>query len=532
VARKQLFQVFERVTDAFMAVDRDGLLTYLNPQAEKMFWFSPGDMIGKNLWRVLPEVAASPMRQLFIQAMESGQPVTVGAHSGARKRWYTHTLWPAADGCSIYIQDVTARRLTEIALEQSELKYRELVESVSSIILRVDAEGRINFINEYGLKFFGYTAEELVGRNIVGSLLPLVSSTGRHLGDIMREVYANPAESKQVTNENIRCNGERVWVAWNNRAIRDANGQVIEILSVGLDVTEQRRAEEEVYRLNKELTEYSTRLEQRVRERTSELAVARDRAEAADRVKSAFLATMSHELRTPLNSIIGFTGLIIEEVAGPINAEQRSQLGMVQSSAWHLLDLINDVLDISRIEAGEVRLLIEHCDLATIVEKAISTVRPLALKKQLVLRTEIPGDIGVVATDPRRLQQIVLNLLGNAIKFTEAGTVDLVVAREDGQLSMRVIDTGIGIQPGEMARLFEPFQQAQSSHSAGHEGTGLGLAICRRLARLLGGDVCARSVWGQGSVFTLTLPLQVSAGSCPGGGKMFAPGGQLCTDSN
>ena len=281
-----------------------------------------------------------------------------------------------------------------------------------------------------------------------------------------------------------------------------------EILSVGTDITERRRAEEAIRELN-------TTLERRVAQRTAELAVAKDQAEAADRLKSAFLATMSHELRTPLNSIIGFTGIILQELTGPLNAEQRKQLGMVRDSARHLLALINDVLDISKIEAGQLEVSSEPFDVRASIEKAVGIVRPLAEKKGLALHVRLAPEIGALVSDPRRVEQVLLNLLNNAVKFTEQGAVTLTAeivpsARfaPDHAVRISVADTGIGIKPEDLGRLFQPFRQIDTGLSRQHEGTGLGLAICRRLADLLGGEVDATSEWGKGSVFTLALPLR------------------------
>lgn len=248
-----------------------------------------------------------------------------------------------------------------------------------------------------------------------------------------------------------------------------------------------------------------------------ELAEAKHAAEAADRIKSAFLATMSHELRTPLNSIIGFSGILLQGLAGPLNEEQRKQLGMVLGSARHLLALINDVLDISKIEAGELAIVARPFDLGDSIDKVVGIVAPLADKKGLALRVEGAGGVGAMVGDERRVEQILLNLLGNAIKFTETGSVTLTAepifgyseenhTMEAPAVRLRVIDTGIGIKAEDMKQLFTPFRQVDSTLSRKHEGTGLGLAICRRLAHLMGGVIEAESRWREGSVFTFTLP--------------------------
>jgi len=247
-----------------------------------------------------------------------------------------------------------------------------------------------------------------------------------------------------------------------------------------------------------------------------ELREATGRAQEADRLKSAFLATMSHELRTPLNSILGFTGILLQGLAGPLNEEQDKQLRMVQGSARHLLALINDVLDLSKIEAGELRVAREPFDLRASIARVIATVEPLATKKGLTLTARVAPEVGTVRSDPRRVEQVLLNLLNNAIKFTERGEVSLAAeVVTDGHalaagapvVRVRVSDTGMGIKPEDLATLFRPFSQVESGTSRHHEGTGLGLAICRRLADLLGGTIGADSRWQQGSVFTFTLPV-------------------------
>lgn len=398
------------------------------------------------------------------------------------------------------VHDISDRKESEQALQESERKYRELVELANSIILRWSRDGRITFLNEYGQSFFGYSTEEILGRHVMGTIVPMTDNNGKDMGGLIEGICADPSAFERNVNENMRRNGERVWIAWTNRFVLDSRGQAIEILSVGADITEQKRAEEAIRELN-------VRLEKMVEERTKELALARDRAEEADRTKSAFLAIMSHELRTPLNSIIGFTGIILMELAGPLNGEQRKQLEMVRNSARHLLALINDVLDISKIEAGQLTVSQEAFDPLASIEKVTGIVRPLAEKKGLDFTVETSGKMDPLVSDPRRVEQILLNLLNNAIKFTEQGSVTLHASIEAGALCISVTDTGIGIREEDLGKLFQPFRQIDTGLSRQHEGTGLGLAICRKLAGLLGGEITVRSEWGKGSVFTFTLPV-------------------------
>jgi signal transduction histidine kinase len=252
-------------------------------------------------------------------------------------------------------------------------------------------------------------------------------------------------------------------------------------------------------------------LERLLQERTvheAQLREAKEHAEAADRLKSAFLATMSHELRTPLNSIIGFTGILLQRLGGPINDEQAKQLTMVRTSAHHLLSLISDVLDISKIEAGQLKVASEPFGFRDSVLKVVQSVRPLVEKKGLDLSVDLAEDVGSLTGDSRRVEQVLLNLLSNAVKFTEQGGIRVGCVRVGGSYVTSVTDSGIGIKEEDLAGLFRPFHQVETGLSRKYEGTGLGLSICKRLVELMGGSIRAESSLGTGSTFSFTLPIE------------------------
>jgi len=258
--------------------------------------------------------------------------------------------------------------------------------------------------------------------------------------------------------------------------------------------------------LHAQIQAHAAELEMRVAERTARLAAAMEKAKESDRLKSAFLAAMSHELRTPLNSIIGFTGILLQGLVGDLNPEQTKQLGMVNHSAQHLLSLINDVLDISKIEAGQLQLVNAPFDMGQVIDKMIQTARPLADKKAIGLQFKAAPEVGRVLGDRRRVEQILLNLLSNAIKFTDAGHVTVDCRMADGGLETAVSDTGIGIREEDFGKLFNAFQQLETGLTRRFEGTGLGLSICKKLVELMGGAIRVHSRPGQGSTFTFTLP--------------------------
>jgi signal transduction histidine kinase len=267
-----------------------------------------------------------------------------------------------------------------------------------------------------------------------------------------------------------------------------------------------------------ELERYRAELEQRVEERTAELSLVNGRLAQADTAKSQFLANMSHELRTPLNSVIGFTGILLQGIAGDLTEEQRKQLKMVYRSGKYLLSLVNDVLDLSRIEAGRMCIEPKEFDVVETVSGVVQSMRPLIEQKGLKLDIVLPDGPMPVRADRGKVQQVLTNLLSNAVKFTPAGSVSVTLegAAEGRRFRLAVADTGRGIPGGELDRVFEEFYQATRPEGDKSEGSGLGLTITKQLVRMMEGELLVRSEVGVGSTFEILLPMRMrSAGAWP-----------------
>ncbi len=275
------------------------------------------------------------------------------------------------------------------------------------------------------------------------------------------------------------------------------------------ELTVKKAALEQV---NKELYEHRAHLEEEVAERTDELNKANQQLQELDKLKSMFIASMSHELRTPLNSIIGFTGITLEGITGEINETQRDQLQRVYRAAKHLLSLINDVIDISKVEAGRTDVFPSQFTLQEIVDEAVGNIQPMAERKSLFLHLQIPEATVFLFTDRQRLLQCLINLMSNAVKFTENGGITITASETDDAVKITVSDTGIGIKDADLPRLFEAFERLESHMRIKAGGTGLGLYLTNKICTtLLHGSVSVESVPDQGSSFTLQLPKRLEA---------------------
>lgn len=401
-------------------------------------------------------------------------------HIGGTRKWTfeeKNFASSIADFIALSIE-ASERNAAQEAKKQSESLFRAVFERSSVGIGLAQIKGPIVDINPSLCQMLGYSREELCGKLFV-DFFP----TGSRKQDL--EIYQEFASGKRNRVELERRfrhkNGTLVWANMSVSLIPGSDGTPKFFLAMIEDITERKKTE-------------------------LLLREAKEAAEVGSKAKSEFLATMSHELRTPLNAIMGLSQLLQQEIIGSLNEQQQKYVNCIYSSGEHLLALINDILDLSKVEAGREELSLSILQVEDVCENVISTVRERALEKGLELNVEIDEKSDAFIGDDRRVKQMLLNLLTNAIKFTPKGRVSLKVEKVTTGIKFLVSDTGIGIDSSNFPLLFEPFQQLDSKLNRHYEGTGLGLALTRKLARLHGGDITVESSLGKGSTFTLFLP--------------------------
>ncbi len=400
--------------------------------------------------------------------------------------------------------DVTERRRDEATIRESEQRYRTIANSGPALIWTTDRDGRNDFCNDAALAFAGRPLDQLTGTGWFGLVHPDDLTKFRTLGT--GELASQTRYSIEFRAR--RADGEYRWLRSDASPRYDTGGNYLGHIGYCIDITETKAAAAELERHRADLAAL-------VEERTVQLRAAKEEAEAASVAKSSFLANMSHEIRTPLNAITGMVHILKRRKLGVAADEQ---LDIIATAGQHLLQVINAILDLSKIEAGRFELETAPVDVAEVMERVAAVLRERAVAKELVLSVVPPGIATVVLGDGTRLQQALLNYVANAIKFTPSGAVTLrteVVAETDDHLELRfcVDDTGVGIAPEILPRLFSPFEQADSTYTRRFGGTGLGLAITKRLAQLMGGDAGAFSTPGTGSTFWFTARLAKAGGS-------------------
>jgi PAS domain S-box-containing protein len=374
------------------------------------------------------------------------------------------------------------------------------LESSGDAVVVTDAAGIITYVNSAAAGQFGYSKNELLGQPVSIIQSP---KNPPWLGEVIFLKTLEGGWSGELTN--VRKDGSEYPVLLTTSYVKDADGKIAALVGISRDISSRKQMEEAV-------KNYSKELEIKVEERTSELRHALIQADAASRAKSEFLANMSHELRTPLNSIMGFSDLILEEHAGPLTDQQKRFLSNILAAGEHLLALINDILDLTKIEAGKTELEIDKHNLNTLIKGVAVLFNQEALKRSMKFNIDIDDNISSITADGQRLKQVVVNLLSNAFKFTpDGGSVSILAKRIEGAgkemaIEITVEDTGIGISEDDQKRLFQPFQQLDSTFTKKYPGTGLGLNLCKKLVELHNGKIWVESELGKGSKFKFVIP--------------------------
>ncbi|CAN5237249.1 hypothetical protein BH11PSE10_BH11PSE10_01240 [soil metagenome] len=479
----------------FLATDRAGCVIRMNAVAEAVTGWTQAEALGHSVWEVLQR-EDRPSEYLLQNPVDFvlAQGITVDAilhrvaisRDGQRhplevRAAVTHTSDGAVRGLAIVFRDMSR----VLAAEAESRRLAAIVESSNDAIIGKTLEGMITSWNGAAESMFGYKAAEAIGLPVDVLLPPeRAEEETRVLGNLQRGERVPAFDTVRLAK-----GGRPIDVSVTMSPIRDIEGRIVGASKIIRDASQRRAAE------NARLI--AQRLEAENRQ-----------IQEASRMKSQFLANMSHELRTPLNAIIGFADLMYAGAVPPASDKHHQFLGHIASSGRHLLQLINDVLDLSKVESGKFEFHPEPVNLAELVQQVIAVLHTAVQHKTIQLSAEVDAGLGLLTLDPARLKQVLYNYLSNAIKFTPDGGRVLVRALADGPeyLRIEVEDTGIGIAAEDISRLFTEFQQLDAGYSKRHQGTGLGLALTRRLVEAQGGSVGVRSVPGLGSVFHLLLP--------------------------
>lgn len=499
-SNEEISDVLESIQDAFFTIDPNWRFTYVNREFIRIlnnYDKKYGDLLGKYTWDVFPQEQYSHFYNQFCRVMIEKAPVSFEGYSQVSNHWYHVNVYPKNNGISVYFRDITEYKTMAESLRESEARFRTAFEFAAVGMAIVAIEGKFISANEPYCNMVGYSLEEL--NNITFLQLTHPDDLSGN-NEVIKKLLDGDISSFHIEKRYIHKDGHIIWVQVNTSLLRDKDGRPKYFIAQAQDITNRIIAAEELKRINAELLEQRTEADRK-----------REEAMEANKHKGQFLAAMSHELRTPLNSIIGFTNRVIKKCSSLLPQTQLENLQIVRDEGEHLLELINSLLDYSKIEAGKMEVYAEEFDLKDAIYEVTTMTRNIAEGKKLNYRQQLPATEDIlIYSDKLKVKQILINLLSNAFKYSEKGTVTLSVIIVDRFYRITVEDEGIGISTEHIERIFDEFRQVDGTYTRKVGGTGLGLSITKKFVEMLGGSIEAQSSLGAGSRFIVLLPIRYS----------------------
>lgn len=491
---RQYADLYDFAPVGYFTLARDGTISKVNLAGATLLGMARNELLTRRFGLFVSPLSRAAF-VTFLEKVFSADSKKQTCEVELLCRGKTESLWAQIEAtcddtyetCRAVVVDISERKQN-----QAKVNFQAgLLEAVGQAVIATDLAGTVIYFNPAAENLYGCPVAEALGRNILEINVPALSQT--EAVEIMQQLHAGKTWSSEFLVQ--RQDGTVFPAHVSDSPVVNEAGQLIAIIGISSDITERKQAEEEIRQMN-------ATLEQRVKERTAELV-------RANHIKDEFMANMSHELRTPLNGILGNAEILLEGVHGSINQKQSQSVETIYSSGQHLLNLINDILDVSKIESGKFELHPESISVQLICESSLTFIKQLALKKSIKVEYNPSPSASAIFADPIRLKQILVNLLSNAVKFTpENGNIKLEAwkdARSD-QFEFSITDSGIGITPEDQQKLFKSFVQLDSGLARQHEGSGLGLALVRQLVEMHGGSVGVKSEPGKGSCFHFTIP--------------------------
>ena len=516
---KDLAITLNSIGDAVITSDAEGNVTRMNPVAERLTGWQLSDAQGQSIKTIFPIVDAltrEPVSNPVEKVLATGETVYLSDHTTliAKDGAEYHIADSAApirndadnvQGMVLIFNDVSEQYQLREEIRSSQHLLQSLTDGLKAMVGIMQLDGRIVFINRMPLELTGISRSEVLGKPLWSC--DWFASSDEAVSHV-ETLCLQGSKGKTITQDvQFQTRKNIIWIEMVVYPVLDSEGNVIQMVFEGVDIT-GRKETEELYK------NYQLELEEQVQERTAELENKATELARATRLKSEFLANMSHELRTPMNSIVGFTTQVIKKSADTLEERQLNNLRTVERNAYHLLDLINGLLDLAKIEAGKMEAHVDSFELNVLIKEVFNLMYPMLHGKSVELKMDLPVEEIYLHTDSIKLKQVLINLISNAIKFTEQGSITVSARLQnrepEPQMVIRVTDTGVGIDKDALHYIFEAFRQVDGTLARKAGGTGLGLNIVRNFIKLLRGSVNVKSEKNRGTTFELVIPVNLN----------------------